>query len=150
MSDSHGNKQVLLQAVALESPNMILHLGDHDRDCYAIEDEYPRIPLRSVKGNCDFSSIGMDVDMFMLGGKRVFMTHGHVYRVKTGLSYLYNTAIDRGADILLFGHTHMQHYDVTENLIAINPGSISGQRKSYAVLEIKNGVVTCEMKVLAE
>ena len=148
MSDSHGNKKAILQAVALESPNLILHLGDHDRDCLAIEDEYPDIPLRSVRGNCDLASIGADTEVFQLGEKRIFMTHGHLFKVKIALYSLYNTAIDRGVDILLYGHTHIQHFEVHDRLTVINPGSISGYRKTYAVLEIKNSDVTCNIRTL--
>jgi len=148
MSDSHGNKKALLQAVALESPNLILHLGDHDRDCHAIEDEYPEIPMRVVRGNCDFASAEAETDVFQLGEKRIFMTHGHLFRVKIALYSIYNTAIDRSADILLFGHTHTPHYEVYDRLTVINPGSISGYRKTYAVLEIKNSDVTCNIRTL--
>jgi len=33
-----------------------------------------------------------------------------------------------------------------ENINVINPGSIGSSEKSYAVLEIKNGALTCELK----
>ena len=146
MSDSHGNRDNMLDAVALESPELILHLGDHDRDCSCIEFEYPEIPLRSVRGNCDRSSAGLDMDEFAVSGKRFFMTHGHYYSVKTGKAKIVNAAVNWGVDILLFGHTHIPHYSVVDNIAVINPGSIGSSSKSYAVLEIKNGAVSCELK----
>ena len=144
MSDSHGNKSAMTKAVAIESPELILHLGDHDRDCLAIEQEYPEIPLRSVRGNCDRSSYGSDTEEFTLGGKLFFMTHGNKYGVKLGYSSIINTACIRGADVLLFGHTHIPHYSVVENITIVNPGSIGMGGKTYAVLKLKNGAVTCE------
>ena len=146
MSDSHGAKNLILEVVALESPELILHLGDRDKDCADVEFEYPEIPLRSIRGNCDRGSAGLDIDEFTIDGKRFFMTHGHLFGVKTGYSRIIDTAISRGADVLLFGHTHIPHYSVISNLVAINPGSIGEGIKSYAVLNIKNGAISCELK----
>jgi len=148
MSDSHGNKDALLKATALESPGIILHLGDHDRDCYIIEWEFPEIPLRSVKGNCDRQSSGLDIDEFTLGGIRFFMTHGHLYRVKTGLTYMLDSVACRGMDVVLFGHTHIPYSSVYESFSVVNPGSIGMGGKTYAVLEIKNGKIKCDIKSL--
>lgn len=145
-SDSHGDKDALLKVVALELPELILHLGDHDRDCGVVEWEFPEIPLRSVRGNCDRSSSNLDIDEFTLGGKRFFMTHGHLYGVKMGYTPILNSAACRGADVLLFGHTHVALYNVCEGISIVNPGSISMGRKTYAVLETGNGVVGCEIK----
>ena len=144
MSDSHGNKDAVLRAVARESPDMILHLGDHDRDCSAIEIEYPEIPVRSVRGNCDRSSYGLDTDEFTVGEKRFFITHGNLYRVKTGYSHIIDSARRKGADVLLFGHTHDTYYSVLDGLAIINPGSIGMDEKTYAVLDLKDGAIECE------
>ena len=148
MSDSHGSKNNILDAVEIESPDHILHCGDNNRDCDVIVSMYPGIPLRSVKGNCDRHAAGMDMDEFILGEKRFFMTHGHLFGVKTGRTSIINTAVNRGVDILLFGHTHIPHYSIIDDLIVINPGSIGAGGKSYAVLEIKNGEVKCDHKNL--
>jgi len=136
----------MLKAVARETPELILHLGDYDRDCGSIEWEYPEIPLRSVRGNCDRSSTGLEIDEFTLGGKRFMLTHGHLYRVKTGLSTIIDYATRRGADVVLFGHTHLAHYSTPESISVVNPGSIGMGAKTYAVLELENGVITCDLK----
>jgi len=146
ISDSHGNKGAIRKAVDLEVPGIILHLGDHDSDCKTIEPEYPDIPFRCVRGNCDRSSTGADTDEFTLGGKRFYMTHGHLQRVKIGLSPVLKAASCRGADVLLFGHTHVPYYSVKENVTVVNPGSIGMGGKTYAVLEFKNGAVVCNIK----
>jgi len=146
MSDSHGDKSAMRKAATLESPEMILHLGDHDRDCAAIEMEFPGIQFRCVRGNCDRSSTGLDEREFALEGKRFFLTHGHIYGVKTGLSSIIRSAAGRDADVLIFGHTHIPHFSVREKLSVINPGSIGMGEKTYAVLELKNGVVSCDIK----
>ena len=148
MSDSHGSTSNMLDAVDLESPNMILHLGDNERDCSAIISAYPHIQLRKVRGNCDRFSAELDMDEFVIEGKRFFMTHGHLHGVKSWKTNVIEAAVNRNADILLFGHTHVPHYSVKNNLIVVNPGNIGEGGRTYAVLEIKNGVVTCELKEL--
>ena len=148
ISDSHGHKDSILKAVAYESPDLILHLGDHDKDCSVIEQDYPEIPLRTVRGNCDRSSPGLDTDEFTLAGKRFCMTHGHLFSVKTGKAQITGYAASRGADILLFGHTHIPFSKEQDNIIIINPGSIGVGDKTYAILELKDGVITYQHRNL--
>lgn len=50
-------------------------------------------------------------------------------------------AIDRGVDIVLYGHTHRPVIDIDDDIIAVNPGSLSyprqeGRQPSYAIMEI--------------
>ena len=148
MSDSHGSKNNMLNAIEHESPDWILHLGDNERDCSDIALMYPDIPLRNVRGNCDRFSPGLDIDEFELEGKRFLMTHGHLFGVKSGKAKIISAATDRGVDILLFGHTHVPFHSVVGDLTIINPGSIHSDGKYYATLEIKNGIVSCELKSL--
>ena len=143
LSDSHGRKNLMLDAIDAEEPELIIHLGDYDKDCAEIGALFPQIPLRSVRGNCDYSSSGPDRDEFVLEGKRFYMTHGHLHSVKTGLSSLIAYAGSRNIDIALFGHTHIPHYSVTDGVTLINPGSIGIPSTTYAVLDIQNGVFSC-------
>ena len=147
ISDSHGHKSNIYDAIEIESPDVILHLGDNIKDCYDIEASHPEIMLRMVKGNCDQGYTGLEMDRFTLEGKKIFMTHGHLFNVKIGKKMLLDSAAASDIDILLFGHTHIPYYSIKDELIAINPGSI-GSGKSYAVLEIKDGVVECQLKTL--
>jgi len=148
MSDSHGSKSNMFDAIKIESPDVVLFLGDNIRDCEDIESKYPKIMLRAVRGNCDQGYRGLDMDEFVLEGKKFFMTHGHLFSVKLGKTKIMDTATARSIDILLFGHTHIPYQSEKDGLIAINPGSIGSDVKSYAVLEIKNGAVECKLKKL--
>jgi len=134
------------KAVALESPELILHLGDNDRDCKVFQTEYPEIPYRSVRGNCDPMSAGLDIDEFVLDGKRFFMAHGHLYGVKMGKGRIIMAAKERSADVLLFGHTHVQYYSTDEGFVMLNPGSIGDSKMSYATIELSGDEVLCELK----
>ena len=141
MSDSHGTKSNMFDAISIESPDVVLYLGDNIRDCEDIESKYPKIMLRAVKGNCDHGYRGLDIDEFVLEGKKIFMTHGHLYSVKLGKAKILDAATSRGADIVLFGHTHIPYQSENDGLFALNPGSIGAGGKSYAVLELKNGAI---------
>ena len=147
-SDSHGAKNNIVRTVAVESPDIILHLGDRITDCIDAEFEYPDILLRSIRGNCDRSSAGLDTDEFVLCRKRFLMTHGHLYGVKTGFSRILEAATSRSVDVLLFGHTHIPYYSVTDGLTVVNPGSIGEGTKSYAVLDLTDRRISCEHKFL--
>lgn len=147
-SDSHRVKSSMLSAIEIEAPESIIHLGDHDKDVDAISLAYPNIPIRCVRGNGDFFSSAKDVDKFMLSGKRFFITHGHLFSVKSGLSELIKAATASESDILLFGHTHIPYSALHGSLVVINPGAI-GAGYAYAVLGIKNGVVTYELKTIS-
>ena len=68
------------------------------------------------------------------------MTHGHLYGVKSGYGLAIAHAISRGADILLFGHTHEPYLQRIEKgsevggrilereLYVFNPGSLRDGR----------------------
>ena len=146
ISDSHGNIEAVRRAVAVTGPDLILHLGDHDKDCEILRTNYPQIPLRAVRGNCDPGSKELDVDEFVIEGKRFFMTHGHKYGVKLSRSSIIRAAKERGADIILYGHTHEPFYCVFDNMYIINPGSIGLMRKTYSVIDISGDAVTHELK----
>jgi len=146
LSDSHGNHSPIRKAVDLESPELILHLGDNDKDCVVFQTEYPEIPYRSVRGNCDMRSGGLDIDEFVLEGKRFLITHGHLHGVKMGKGRIIIAAKERGVDVLLFGHTHVQYYSTDEGFVVLNPGSIGDSKMSYATIELSGDEVRCELK----
>ena len=146
-SDSHRYANCMINAIELESPELILHLGDLESDCSEVKTRYPEIPFRSVKGNCDPWSNGKDVCEFTVCGKHIFMTHGHLHGVKKGIGSLVRAAEDRGADILLYGHTHIPFCDIGKELSIINPGSIGAATRVFAVLEISDdGAIDCTFK----
>lgn len=58
-----------------------------------------------------------------LEGKRILMTHGHRYGVKSGYLRAVYAAKEQQADILLFGHTHRAECFQEEGLWVLNPGA---------------------------
>jgi len=78
-------------------------------------------------------------------GYKIFLTHGHLYGVKSGLQNLYYKSKEEGADIALFGHSHIAVNEEIGGIVFLNPGSIGDKRSqkyySYGVLELKDGVM---------
>ena len=77
----------------------------------------------------------------MIGSHRAYLTHGHHYYISVGTEMLKSEAKARGFDIVFFGHTHKPLIERDENLLIINPGSISyprqeGRRNSYVIMEV--------------
>ena len=73
------------------------------------------------------------------------MTHGHLYRVKYDTAGLANAGLYRGADIVLFGHTHVPFWDSINGMTLLNPGSI-GYGGTYALLEVDDGKLRFSIK----
>ena len=57
-----------------------------------------------------------------MGPHKIFMTHGHHYFVSMTLDHLKREARARGADIVIFGHTHKPCLKFEEDMIIMNPG----------------------------
>lgn len=104
LSDSHRNIQNMVEAVEIEKPDMIIHLGDHYRDAMQLAARFPDIPLEAVCGNCDFDR-ETEEKVILVENKRIFLCHGHRYHVKSGYLNLQYAAREKEADLVLFGHT---------------------------------------------
>ena len=92
---------------------------------------------------------------FDVCGHRIFLAHGHRYGVHGGTWRIVEAAKELGADIAVYGHTHVPDYGKEEGVLVINPGSIAkprqqGWRKTYAVMTIddRDGTVDVEFKYL--
>ncbi len=137
VSDTHGRWGALYNVIkAQPTAGTIIHLGDGSDDLERIRHEFPDRTMAGVAGNCDFfSGSGLRLsDMISAEGRNIFFTHGHNYRVKTGLTLVEQAARSRGADICLFGHTHEPLTDYRNGLYIMNPGSLGHPR---------DGVPTC-------
>ena len=141
LSDSHGMKKGMEEAVLKFNPNIFIHLGDYSSDCVYLQSVFPGIEVRSVRGNCDMTGDAPVTDEFVMGGKRFFMSHGHIYKVKLGLDEIIDNALVRKADVLLFGHTHVPMLQVVNRMLVINPGSAAYSRGTCAVLDMEKGEV---------
>jgi putative phosphoesterase len=140
ISDSHG-KRVMLDRVSRRSTDISLfvHLGDLCSDAVYLHD-ITGLPVEYVCGNCDFTRQVPPSKEIKIGEKRIFLTHGHLYRVKWGTRQLIDSVRGKGYDAVLFGHTHMAEIFIVDGTIFMNPGSLSYSRGSktatIGILEI--------------
>jgi putative phosphoesterase len=145
-SDSHGNPAKMLQYLSENPPDLMLHLGDGAADVLKIKKRFPHLPLRAVKGNCDFGSGLPETEVFFAGPLKIMMTHGHIYGVKRSLLPLVDEAKARGAGLVVYGHTHIPNFTMEGGLYVLNPGSCGfPPRQSCALVSIdKKGEPLCQ------
>ncbi|MBQ2842089.1 MAG: YfcE family phosphodiesterase [Clostridia bacterium] len=146
-SDSHGSTYKMRTAI-MNHPeaDMIIHLGDGERDFTALGEEIADRKTVQVCGNCDFYSMLPDNEFINAAGKKILCTHGHSELVKHGTGALIAKARHMGAHIVLYGHTHQSVTDYDDGLYIMNPGSI--QNGEYGAVDITpNGIMLLKMKL---
>ena len=145
VSDTHGDMRTLMKAVnAQPSAEIIVHCGDGDEQVQYLKDTIKDKMIVGVRGNCDWCSSLPSKEIISVCGKRIFITHGHLYTAKVGLYNIMCAAREEKADILLFGHTHNAMTYNEDGLYVMNPGSCSGYMASYGYIDItdKGEIVT--------
>ena len=106
ISDSHGKnddvKQVIEQVGEID---MFIHLGDIERG-----PDYIRglagCECHMISGNNDYDINLPDTDSFMIGDKKVFITHGHRFYVGSGVERLRQYALDNGISEITLVHDY--------------------------------------------
>ncbi len=141
VSDTHRkneNYMKVLQKVG--KLDLVIHLGDIEGSEYTIR-EAAGCPVEMVAGNNDFFSNLPSEKTLQIGNYCVMITHGHRYYISMGSEMLKKEAIAQGIDIVMYGHTHKPVIDISDSIIAINPGSLSYPRQenrkpSYIIMDI--------------
>ena len=146
LSDTHGNTKNLFDVIKTENDaSLIIHLGDGEKDVLKAKKEFPKKEFIGVKGNCDLGSKLPLICEYQVDGKKILMTHGHIFNVKNEIFPIYLEAKEKQIDILLFGHTH-QPITTNENGIYImNPGSLNERIPSYGIINIDDGKIDMEI-----
>ncbi len=139
-SDSHGRRRNLEVVIRrqVRQPDAVFFLGDGLSDT---DDRMMGIPVIRVRGNCDWSIGGgqpvAEEEIVTFEGRRILLTHGHHQNAKSGIGGLIRAAVEKQADLVLYGHTHTPLLEtipagtptasgVTEKqIILFNPGSIA-------------------------
>ena len=137
----------MLDAVADESPDQIIHLGDHVRDADLLAAEIT-CPVARVAGNCDLMELCNNQLILDFEGVRLLLTHGHLYGVKSNLMRLTYAAMEVGAQAALFGHTHSPLLQEHGGITLFNPGACSSYSPRYGVIRISGGKTSFELKRL--
>lgn len=156
ISDIHGSLKYTKQAMEIfkkEQGTYLIILGDvlyhgprnplpeeyNPKEVADLLNKYSQ-KIIAVRGNCDsevdqmllqFPCMG-DYSIILCNGRRLFLTHGHIFNEK-------NMPNLEAGDIIVHGHTHILTEGIVHGIHIINPGSISYPKDnnphSYGVLE---------------
>lgn len=143
VSDTHKRNNNYFTVLKQVKPDLVIHCGDAEGSEYALT-EAADCPVEIVLGNNDFFSNLPRERELEIEGLKIWVTHGHNYYVSMGRENIKREAIAKGVDIVCFGHTHRPVVDVSADVIAVNPGSLSyprqeGRRPSYVIMELEQG-----------
>ncbi len=160
-SDSHGNPAYIRAALRAHSgtADLLYFLGDGIRDIADVLKDFPEIPRVIVSGNNDSAlaaaAAGIDApaeDIRTMDGVKILALHGHNARVKWGNDALIYHASEVGADLVLFGHTHIPE-NITVNapfgnarrIHLFNPGSVGlSMDHPYGVIYVIGGRISAD------
>ena len=145
-SDSHRYMANMRHIVEKHGNNVgcVLHLGDGCEDALQLSRLMPEVRFEWVRGNCDYS-FELAEKLLTLEGKKLLMTHGHKYHVKSDYQRIVYAALEREVDACFFGHSHQPAVFYENGIFFMNPGSISLPRAaslpSYGVVDISESGV---------
>lgn len=144
ISDTHGKLSAIDNAVTIaQDMEMWLHMGDCVPDAEYLQ-SLVNVPVYGVAGNCDWPDSKTCYERIIdAAGHKIFITHGHNYGVRYTQEYIMEAAESQGADIAIFGHTHMvEHIKGTPTVL--NPGSAARPRDdfdgSFMIMELEPNV----------
>ena len=135
MSDSHGLVREVRQVTDRHLVDKILHCGDFCVD----HERMPFSQMTLVRGNCDTTKAVPTEQITHWRELNILQTHGHLYGVKNSLLRLHYRAEETGANVVVFGHSHVPVCGVERDILFLNPGSLQMPRgfdvPTYAILE---------------
>lgn len=141
-SDNHRDREAV-RALIKKHPDMdhYISLGDSEMK----EHELTELNIFGVVGNYPFEPKFPPSLTLVFEDLKVFLTHGHHFSVKMGLSRLINHGKYHDIDIICFGHTHTPLIKEIDGLLLINPGALSKvrtmKRYSYAILTLNQEMI---------
>ena len=140
MSDSHGDEDAVKKAVqSAGNVDIWLHAGDYYHDVNFIRKNHIT-KIVSVAGNCAGIGIKCPEEEFVqCAGKEIWICHGHRYGVKSSTRELEWMAKTYEVDIAVYGHSHIPEMHWEDELLILNPGSVSRPRfknPTFAIIEI--------------
>lgn len=145
ISDSHGNIGKIDDILRKYEGNYdyFIHLGDRVYDMISFRDSVHN--LVAVKGNIELqgpmqTDLGSQETILEVEDVKIFITHGSRYSVESTLVFLKKHARKIGAQVVLFGHTHIKYLEFDEGILLFNPGALTDN--DYGILEVEKGEVT--------
>lgn len=146
VSDTHAAGEYELGgalARSVRAADRVVHAGDFTTESVLDSFQREADQLLAVHGNADEPAVTDRLPparVFEHDGVRVAVTHTQ-HGGETGLVYF---ARERGADVVVSGHTHRSLATWVDGVLLVNPGSHErprGGHPTYAELSLENGVV---------
>lgn len=145
VSDSHGDREILVELIERykDKVDQLFHCGDSELE--ATDSVWDS--MLTVRGNMDFDDDFAMTQTIEVQNQRIFMAHGHRLDVNYTMQELVFAAKEEHANYAFFGHTHQAGVEQINNVVVLNPGSISEPRGSYpfptyAIIENDDSQVT--------
>ena len=143
VSDTHSTDGHRLSGRTLEAvreADVVVHAGDFMRASVLDAFERESARLLGVAGNNDDAAIRRrlpEARTFAFGGCTFAVTHTR----RGGPTALSLFGRQRGADVVLFGHSHRPTHDPGGEVVLVNPGSHAqprGNRAAHAEFEARD------------
>lgn len=150
-SDSHGETTNMIDIISDKNPDYIIHLGDFADDSKILSHLFKHVIY--VKGNNDNCDDSDNYKIVTIDNFRFFICHGHNFDVYLGQDKLIEMAALNNCNVALYGHTHIKHKSIYNDILILNPGSISYPRddtKSYAQITISDNALDAKLITLGE
>ena len=128
ISDYHKREDLVIELISKYQPTHTICCGDGESKLSFYEDN----KIISVKGNCDEAPLP-HTTILEIDGKKILLTHGHLYNVHFDIFKLYLLAKENNCQYVLYGHTHMQLVEDYEGVTFINPGALKDG--NYALVD---------------
>jgi len=149
-SDTHGKTENLEKVFKMELFDAFIFCGDGEGD----EKSFAQMAgcpaeVSVVRGNNDYNYGLPFTAIIPIGTHRIFAAHGHTYSLYSGLQKMDYAAREKECDICIFGHLHKPVFLQMENMLYINPGSISEPRQedripTCVILEVSENSMKIE------
>jgi putative phosphoesterase len=141
----------LMESLAAEGPELVLHLGDHT-DGAAVEELARIAAVDAVAGNNDPEELVARFGLrriVEIAGFRIGLTHGHLGTGRTTPDRALATFAGDVVDIVAFGHSHVPLVQWRGDVLLVNPGSPTDRRRqpcpTFALLELPDPSVAASI-----
>lgn len=130
ISDNHGDSRILndIKEQFAQDVDVLIHCGDSELKA----DSTAMQGFKAVKGNNDWGLNYPGQLEFTIGGLSFLVVHGDHDHVNYSLTPLMLKAQSFGSNIVCYGHTHQLAVSMDDDILFINPGSISLPRGEYS------------------
>ena len=137
----------MLKVIEKERPNSVIFAGDHSEDCIELKYIKEELTYYIVKRNTDINDyITPEIMEIEIEGIKIFLTHGHLFGVKRGYSFIKEEGVKRRCNVVIFGHTRIPYTEIWNEIKFFNPGAM--EDGNYGVIDFKDGTYKVERRSL--